>query len=48
MFYLRYLYLFTYSAQHILCCGCGFGLFFFVLLAVSLNFPFLIAPFGIL
>ena len=45
MSYLRYVCLFAHSnVQHILCC-----LFFFVLLAVSLDYPFLFdCPFGIL
>jgi len=43
MSYLRYLCLFAYSGvQHILCCV--FVLFFFVLLSVSMDCPFLIAP----
>ena len=43
MSYLPYLCLFTYSGvQHILCCV--FALFFLVLLAVSLDCPFLITP----
>jgi hypothetical protein len=42
MSYLRYLCLFTHSGvQHLLCCV--FVLFFFVLLPVFLDFPFLIA-----
>jgi len=46
MSYLRYLCLFVYSSvQHILCCV--FALFFFVssMLPISLDCPFLIAPF---
>ena len=35
MFYLRYLYSF---AHHILCCGCGIGLFFFVLCTLCWQF----------
>ena len=43
MFYLRYLCLFTYNGfQYIL--SRVFVLFFFVLLPVSLECPFLIAP----
>jgi len=43
MSYLRYLYLFAYSGvQHMLCCV--FVLSFFVLLLVSLDCPFFIAP----
>jgi hypothetical protein len=43
MSYLRYLWMFTHSdVQHILCCL--FALFFFVLLQVSLDCPFFIAP----
>ena len=43
MSYLRHLWLFAHSDfQHILCCV--FVLFFFVLLPVSLDCPFLIAP----
>ena len=45
MSYLRYLCLFAYiGAQHIMCCVSGFFLFFFVLLPVSLDCPFLITP----
>jgi hypothetical protein len=43
MSYLRYLCLFSYSGvQHMMCCV--FVLFLFVLLSVSLDCPFLIAP----
>ena len=43
MSYLPYLYLFAYSGvQHIL--RCVFVSFFFILLQVSLDCPFLIAP----
>ena len=43
MSYLRYLCLFTYSGvQHIL--SCVFVCFFFVLLPVFLDCPFLIGP----
>jgi hypothetical protein len=43
MFYLSYLCLFVHSGvQHILCCV--FALFFFVMLSVSLDCLFLIAP----
>ena len=43
MSYLPYLYLFAYSGvQHILCCV--FVSLFFILLQVSLDCPFLIAP----
>jgi hypothetical protein len=43
MSYLRYLCLFVHSVvQHILCCV--FALFFFVMLPVSLDCPFWIAP----
>jgi hypothetical protein len=43
MSYLHYFCLFAYNCvQHILCCI--FALFFFVVLPVSLDCPFLIAP----
>jgi hypothetical protein len=43
MSYLHYFCLFAYNGvQHILCCS--FALFFFVVLPVSLDCPFLIAP----
>ena len=43
MSYLRYLCLFAYSGvQHIFCCV--FACFFFVLLTVFLDCPFLIGP----
>ena len=46
-FFLEIICLFAYSsAKHITWCVCV--LIFFVLCTVSLDYPFLIAPFGIL